>query len=68
MGEVLEAGEWRKSSYSTDINCVEWGMASSSVVAVRDSKDRFGPALGFSRAAWGVFTRALTAESLLPNG
>ncbi|WP_370879415.1 DUF397 domain-containing protein [Catenuloplanes indicus] len=43
-------------------------MASSSVVAVRDSKDRFGPALGFSRAAWGVFTRALTAESLLPNG
>ncbi|MFF1793348.1 DUF397 domain-containing protein [Kitasatospora sp. NPDC058263] len=47
---------WYRSSYSDyeGGNCVE--VASSSLtVHVRDSKDKAGPQLSFSPAAWGDF-------------
>ena len=50
---------WRKSSYSGNGGgeCVE--VASADRVLVRDSKDQTGPVLGFTAAAWTVFTAAL---------
>jgi Domain of unknown function (DUF397) len=49
---------WRKSSYSggNGGNCVEVGtQAQASRVLVRDTKDRQGPVLRFSPAAWHRF-------------
>lgn len=49
---------WRKSSYSNGQGeCVE--VAGGRPVAVRDTKDREGPALAFGPAAWRAFTRRL---------
>ncbi len=47
---------WFKSSYSGDEggNCVEVAEATSTVL-VRDSKDKSGPRLTFSPAAWEAF-------------
>lgn len=49
-------GTWRKSSYSTapDALCVEVN-AGPHGVAIRDSKDRDGPILHFSRDEWRMF-------------
>jgi hypothetical protein len=48
---------WRKSSYSSgEANCVEVA-GQPGTVAVRDSKDPHGPALGFTPAGWQAFTR-----------
>jgi hypothetical protein len=49
---------WRKSSYSgaNGGNCVEVAANLPGVVAVRDSKDRSGPALVFTRDGWETFT------------
>ena len=51
---------WRKSTYSSTNGgeCVEVGAAPRTV-AVRDSKDPEGPALGFTPAGWQAFTRAV---------
>lgn len=52
----LTRAVWRKSTKSgpfTD-NCVEVAFADSGV-AVRDSKDRGGPVLYFTRAEWDAF-------------
>ncbi|OLT36538.1 DUF397 domain-containing protein [Actinomadura sp. CNU-125] len=48
--------QWRKSRRSAEhgTNCVEVAGVVPGVLA-RDSKDPFGPVLGFSRAEWGVF-------------
>jgi hypothetical protein len=58
----MTRANWRKSSYSGNNggNCVEVGTAPRAI-AVRDSKDPHGPALGFTRHAWLEFTRRLTA-------
>ncbi|MFJ4667422.1 DUF397 domain-containing protein [Kitasatospora purpeofusca] len=47
---------WFKSSYSGDEGgaCVEIADATSTVL-VRDSKDKSGPHLTFSPAAWEAF-------------
>jgi hypothetical protein len=45
---------WRKSSYTQADNCVEVAFATSDV-AVRDSKDRTGPTLGFGPDEWRTF-------------
>lgn len=48
--------EWRTSSYSgANGDCVEVATTLAGEVAVRDSKDRGGPALRFSAAAWRAF-------------
>jgi len=47
---------WFKSSYSSggDGDCVEVALTPASV-HVRDSKDKAGPRLALSPAAWGDF-------------
>jgi Domain of unknown function (DUF397) len=45
---------WRKSSYTTDNNCVEVAFASTDV-GVPDSKQPTGPALEFGPEEWRVF-------------
>lgn len=51
---------WRKSSYSAGSNssCVETADASAGV-AVRDSKNPAGPALGFAAPSWAAFVGGL---------
>jgi hypothetical protein len=47
---------WRKSRRSGgDGNCVEVAFATDGAVGVRDSKDRSGPYLEFTRAEWQAF-------------
>lgn len=49
---------WRRSSHSTAANnCVETARLPSGLMAVRDSKDRLGPALLFASPAWVEFVR-----------
>jgi hypothetical protein len=56
-GVDLAAATWRKGSRSNGNggnNCVEVAFLDSGV-AVRDSKDRSGPALMFTTAEWTAF-------------
>lgn len=56
--EHLGRYRWRKSSYSGNggTDCVEVGApATADRVLVRDTKDRGGPVLRFSPAAWRRF-------------
>ncbi|MFV2083091.1 DUF397 domain-containing protein [Micromonospora sp. LOL_021] len=60
----LTDATWRTSSYSGgNGNCVEVTDNLSGVVAVRDSKDRTGPALAFPPAAWAAFTASIGAKT-----
>ncbi len=70
-GEACVEVGWRTSRYSgTNGDCVEvgWGTGSNENgaapvperVLVRDSKDRTGPVLTFSAAAWRAFLTTLT--------
>jgi len=56
-GIDLSRAEWRKSSQSggNGGQCVELAQNLPAVVAVRDSKDRHGGTLIFSRASWAAF-------------
>jgi Domain of unknown function (DUF397) len=70
----LSHAEWRTSSYSgANGSCVEVapvpGAASAAVestdtIAVRDSKDRRGPALTFTSRQWRSFAAGLKAGEL----
>jgi hypothetical protein len=53
---------WRTSSYTGNGggNCVEVGDAAR-VIVVRDTKDRSGPTLPFSPAAWRCFADQVKA-------
>lgn len=53
----LSGAWWRTSTRSSGNggNCVEVADNLPGVVAVRDSKDRSGPVLLFSRSAWRAF-------------
>ncbi|WP_306836845.1 DUF397 domain-containing protein [Catenuloplanes nepalensis] len=51
---------WRKSSYSSTLNCVEFLGPLSGDVTVRDSKSRSGARLQFSRPAWAAFIASLS--------
>jgi hypothetical protein len=51
---------WRTSSYTNNGGaCVEVADNQPGVVAVRDSKDRRGQILAFSREDWRAFVRAI---------
>jgi hypothetical protein len=54
-------GTWIKSSYSGGQggDCVEVATFPADHVAVRDSKDKAGPRLEFSREVWGVFVAGM---------
>lgn len=54
------SADWRKSSHSSGQGgqCVEVAGATG-VVAVRDSKDPDGPALGFAPREWHAFLTAV---------
>jgi hypothetical protein len=61
-GAQLSGARWRKSSRSGVYNnCVEVAGNLPGLVAVRDSKDRHGPALAFAPATWDAFTSVLKA-------
>jgi hypothetical protein len=56
----LDAAVWKKSSRSNGNggnNCVEVAFLDTDV-AVRDSKNRSGPALIFNAAAWTAFVNS----------
>lgn len=54
--------QWRTSSRSGAGNaCVEVTDLSDGDLAVRDSKDRSGPALRFTASGWAVFTTGVRA-------
>lgn len=57
----LDTAQWRKSSYSGlhNSDCVEVASNLPRIVPVRDSKDRFGPALVFESVAWSSFVTAV---------
>ncbi|MFC4529793.1 DUF397 domain-containing protein [Sphaerisporangium dianthi] len=48
-------GVWRKSSYSTNGNCVEVASSANPWVLVRDSKDTGRPAIRVGGPAWRAF-------------
>ncbi|PWR11233.1 DUF397 domain-containing protein [Micromonospora sicca] len=56
----LTGARWRTSTRSGDNggNCVEVADNLPGVVAVRDSKDRTGPALTFTPDSWASFVHA----------
>jgi uncharacterized protein DUF397 len=54
-GNCVECATFRKASASaSNGHCLEAGSCSHGV-AVRDTRDRGGPVLAFSGAAWGRF-------------
>jgi hypothetical protein len=60
----LTNAEWRKSSFSGSNGggCVEVARNLPGVVAVRDSKDREGPALVFASDEWRAFLDGVHAD------
>jgi Domain of unknown function (DUF397) len=58
---------WRKSSYSSANGCVEVAFVDDQAL-IRDTKDRSGPVLAFSRHEWEAFLAAVRAgEYQLPH-
>jgi Domain of unknown function (DUF397) len=56
---------WQKSSYSSaQGNCVEICTSQPGVVAVRDSKDRYGWELTVSERAWSAFVQGIKQGKL----
>jgi len=59
----LTGARWFTSSYSTNNGaCVECAYLPGHV-AVRDSKDRFGPVLIFTRTQWSAFISAAPSQA-----
>lgn len=55
---------WRKSSRSAGQGeCVEVNL-DAPTVSVRDSHDRFGPVLTFTRASWIAFVEGIKHDGL----
>jgi hypothetical protein len=62
----INSADWRKSSYSggNGGGCVEVARNIPDLVAVRDSKDRDGAVLAFTREEWQTFAAAVKAGQL----
>ena len=68
-GDCVEVGTWRKSSHSggNGGNCVEVGAQPEPTrVLVRDTKDRNGPMLRFTPAAWQRFANGVRSGARRP--
>jgi Domain of unknown function (DUF397) len=52
--EAPDSLDWRKSSHSNSVGCLEFAANGDSVL-IRDSKDRRGPVLSFSPPEWQHF-------------
>jgi uncharacterized protein DUF397 len=67
--EVQVGARWRTSSYSGNGGgtCVKVGQARPGVL-VRDTKDRTGPVLGFTPAAWQKFADRVKRSLAGPVG
>ncbi|MGP3950423.1 DUF397 domain-containing protein [Streptomyces sp. 7N604] len=68
-GECIEvAVSWRKSSYSDSEGgaCVEVA-ACPGTIHVRDSKDKTGPQLAFTSAAWAEFIAYAARQEAVPG-
>jgi hypothetical protein len=64
MASDLARALWRKSTRSNGSGaCVEVARNIEGIVAVRDSKDRSGPALVVAPSDWVAFTSAIKAGS-----
>jgi hypothetical protein len=62
----LDSAQWRTSSYtgSNGGNCVEVASNLPGIVAVRDSKNRGGPALTLTPSAWDEFIAGVKSGEL----
>jgi Domain of unknown function (DUF397) len=59
----LRRAEWRTRTYSGgNGSCVEVAGNIPGIVAVRDSKDRQGPALVFTPEEWNAFLDGVRAD------
>jgi Domain of unknown function (DUF397) len=56
----LSSAEWHKSTFSSANGCVEVAIQDDGV-AVRDTKDRNGPVLVFTRHEWEAFVGGVLA-------
>ncbi|MEU8047598.1 DUF397 domain-containing protein [Micromonospora echinofusca] len=63
----LTGAVWRKSTRSggNGGNCVEVATNLPGAVAVRDSKDAYGPALAFASDAWQTFVSGVKSGGLM---
>ncbi|MFF9895047.1 DUF397 domain-containing protein [Streptomyces longispororuber] len=62
----LANAAWRTSSYSSGQGaCVEVAPISDGI-ATRDTKDRTGPVLAFTREGWDSFIRGLATDEFRP--
>jgi hypothetical protein len=62
MKDGLADAQWRKSSYSSgNGQCVEVAQNVPGIVAVRDSKDKSGPALVFGPSDWTAFLSGIAS-------
>jgi uncharacterized protein DUF397 len=65
--DLITGVTWRKSTRSSPSgNCVELAQLADGTVAVRDSKDPFGPALTWGPAAMAAFVAAVKGGDLVP--
>jgi hypothetical protein len=59
----LRRAEWRTSTFSGgNGSCVEVASNLPGIIAVRDSKDRQGPALVFTPDEWTTFLAGIRAD------
>jgi hypothetical protein len=59
----LRRAEWRTSTFSGgNGSCVEVASNLPGIIAVRDSKDRQGPALVFTPDEWTAFLAEVRAD------